>query len=178
MIKSLPERPDDDGLKHRRWACGCNPTMWSSLKRCCQLLWGGRLRLARARRSSPPLQEAQHKINYKSMARDLAQSSTIDKMPGGLSSVAASKTKNDAWKQKENEPSNKKRKQGEEKKATPPVGRYKRGQTCSTCGGRCSHVSERRFQCNGKDKRPPSKEVTADSGKAEVAPVGATTTGT
>ena len=178
MIKNLPERPDDDGAETRKKGVWLHPYYVIKFEKMLSTVVGrqtltgpGLDELLR-----PLLQEAQHKVNHKGMSGDVALAWIIDEMPVRLATVAASKTENDARKQKEDQPPNKKRKQGEEKEVAKP-GQYKRGQTCSTCGGKCSHISGRCFICRSKDKKPQGKVVAADSAKGGAAPgVAAATT--
>ena len=175
MIKNLPEKPDDDGAETRKKGVWLHPYYVIKFEKMLSTVVGrqtltgpGLDELLR-----PLLQEAQHKVNHKGMSGDVALSWIIDEMPVRLATVAASKTENDSRKQKEDQEPNKKRKLGEEEEAAKPPGQYKRGQTCSTCGGMCSHKSGRCYNCRSKDKKPPGKVGALESAKVGAGPGGA-----
>ena len=181
MIKDLPEQPDDEGAVTRKKGVWLHSyyvikfgKMLSAVVGRQTLTGPGLDELLR-----PLLQEAQSRVNHKGMSADVALAWIIEEMPVRLATVAASKTENDARRQREKEPANKKRKLGEEKDGKPPYsGVYKQGQTCSTCGGMCSHISGRCFRCRAKDPKPAAKAAPAEPTKGPAAGAGATAPGT
>jgi hypothetical protein len=182
MIKNLPERPDAVGAETRKAGVWLHPYYVIKFGKMLSAVVGRQTMSGPGLEDllRPLLHEAQNRVNHKGMSADVALAWIIDEMPVRLATVAASKTENDVRKQKENDnPNNKnnKRRRGDEKEkvTTPNAGVHKKGQTCSTCGGMCSHITGRCWKCRSKDqaqvKAPAAPPVKA-AGAQPVAGAG------